>query len=75
MVYVSYHIFEHYSSVRNLAGPHKGLPRIKEVRFRAPALPIETGPTDITRLVHVVDYPAYRRFCTARRIVHRRPCG
>lgn len=32
MVYVSYHIFEHYSSVRNLAGPHKGPPRIKEVR-------------------------------------------
>lgn len=31
MVYVSYHIFEHYSSVRNLAGPHKGPPRIKEV--------------------------------------------
>lgn len=32
MVYVSYHIFEHYSSVRNLAGPHKGLPRIKETQ-------------------------------------------
>jgi len=34
MVYVSYHIFEHYSSVRNLAGPHKGLPKIKEVSQR-----------------------------------------
>ena len=33
MVYVSYHIFEHYSSVRNLAGPHKGLPKIKEVSW------------------------------------------
>lgn len=30
MLYLSYHIFEHYSSVRNLAGPHKGLPRVTE---------------------------------------------
>lgn len=28
---LSYHNWEHYSSVRNLAGPHQGLPRIQVV--------------------------------------------
>lgn len=30
-LYIAYHNWEHYSSVRNLEGPHTGLPRIKEV--------------------------------------------
>lgn len=30
-LYIAYHSWEHYSSVRNLEGPHTGLPRIKEV--------------------------------------------
>ena len=29
-LYIAYHNWEHYSSVRNLEGPHTGLPRIKE---------------------------------------------
>lgn len=28
-LYIAYHNWEHYSSVRNLAGPHTGLPRIR----------------------------------------------
>ncbi len=31
VVYLSYHIFEHYSSVRNLEGPHTGLAFVREV--------------------------------------------
>ncbi|KAN0065491.1 hypothetical protein ACQY0O_001328 [Thecaphora frezii] len=29
-LYIAYHNWEHYSSIRNLDGPHTGLPRIKE---------------------------------------------
>ncbi|CDU23164.1 uncharacterized protein SPSC_01794 [Sporisorium scitamineum] len=29
-LYIAYHNWEHYSSIRNLDGPHSGLPRIKE---------------------------------------------
>lgn len=29
-LYIAYHNWEHYSSIRNLEGPHSGLPRIKE---------------------------------------------
>ncbi|CEH18027.1 OTU (ovarian tumor)-like cysteine protease [Ceraceosorus bombacis] len=29
-LYIAYHNWEHYSSIRNVDGPHKGLPRIKE---------------------------------------------
>ncbi|UZJ53040.1 hypothetical protein CBS101457_002360 [Exobasidium rhododendri] len=29
-LYIAYHNWEHYSSIRNLEGPHTGLPRIKE---------------------------------------------
>lgn len=38
MLYLSYHIFEHYSSVRNLKGPHVGLPRVIEVSLRNPRI-------------------------------------
>ena len=31
MVHIAYHTWEHYSSIRNLAGPHKGLPEVKPV--------------------------------------------
>lgn len=30
-LYIAYHNWEHYSSIRNIEGPHTGLPRIKEV--------------------------------------------
>lgn len=30
-LYVAYHNWEHYSSVRNKNGPHKGLPMVREV--------------------------------------------
>ncbi|XP_006455632.1 hypothetical protein AGABI2DRAFT_180592 [Agaricus bisporus var. bisporus H97] len=29
-IYVAYHDWEHFSSIRNLKGPHVGLPRVKE---------------------------------------------
>lgn len=32
-LYIVYHSWEHYSSVRNISGPHSGLPNIREVRF------------------------------------------
>ncbi|TRM58264.1 hypothetical protein BD626DRAFT_438394 [Schizophyllum amplum] len=31
-VYVAYHDWEHFSSIRNLRGPHAGLPMVKETR-------------------------------------------
>lgn len=33
-LWIAYHNWEHYSSIRNLVGPHSGLPRIKEVSRR-----------------------------------------
>lgn len=43
MLYLSYHIFEHYSSVRNLAGPHKGLPRVVERNALAEPVPASSS--------------------------------
>ena len=31
MVHIAYHTWEHYSSIRNLAGPHTGLPEVNPV--------------------------------------------
>ncbi|SPO32348.1 uncharacterized protein UTRI_02905 [Ustilago trichophora] len=36
-LYIAYHNWEHYSSIRNLDGPHSGLPRIKEQTMAAAA--------------------------------------
>ncbi|EST05889.1 Ovarian tumor, otubain [Kalmanozyma brasiliensis GHG001] len=36
-LYIAYHNWEHYSSIRNLDGPHSGLPRIKEQIIAAAA--------------------------------------
>ncbi|PWN50197.1 cysteine proteinase [Violaceomyces palustris] len=36
-LYIAYHNWEHYSSIRNLGGPHTGLPRIKEKFFSGEA--------------------------------------
>jgi hypothetical protein len=33
-LYIAYHNWEHYSSIRNIEGPHTGLPRIREVSRR-----------------------------------------
>ncbi|KAF8475575.1 hypothetical protein BDZ91DRAFT_709942 [Kalaharituber pfeilii] len=33
MVHIAYHTWEHYSSIRNLAGPHMGLPNVTPVIF------------------------------------------
>lgn len=30
-LYIAYHNWEHYSSIRNIEGPHTGLPRIREL--------------------------------------------
>jgi OTU domain-containing protein 3 len=30
--YIAYHEWEHYSSIRMLTGPHKGIPKVTEVR-------------------------------------------
>lgn len=42
-LYIAYHNWEHYSSIRNLDGPHSGLPRIKEQTMTAAA---EAANTD-----------------------------
>ncbi|PVF99634.1 cysteine proteinase [Serendipita vermifera] len=31
-IYVAYHDWEHYSSIRNIKGPHHGLPKIREMQ-------------------------------------------
>ena len=36
-LYIAYHNWEHYSSIRNLDGPHSGLPRIKEQNMASAA--------------------------------------
>ncbi|KAK0554633.1 hypothetical protein OC845_000665 [Tilletia horrida] len=37
-LYIAYHNWEHYSSIRNLDGPHSGLPKIKEKPINQAAL-------------------------------------
>ncbi|GAA93933.1 uncharacterized protein L969DRAFT_92162 [Mixia osmundae IAM 14324] len=44
-LYIVYHSYEHYSSARNVSGPHAGLPHIKEAPLSAPGVHI-TEPTD-----------------------------
>lgn len=44
MVHIAYHTWEHYSSIRNLGGPHKGLPEVKPVIN--PNAPVEGKKTN-----------------------------
>jgi len=37
MVHIAYHTWEHYSSIRNIGGPHTGLPEVKPVGREAVA--------------------------------------
>ncbi|KZV65265.1 cysteine proteinase [Peniophora sp. CONT] len=46
-VYVAYHDWEHFSSIRNLRGPHAGLPRVRERPF-APSSPVQTSSPLVT---------------------------
>ncbi|VDB88492.1 unnamed protein product [Peniophora sp. CBMAI 1063] len=46
-VYVAYHDWEHFSSIRNLRGPHAGLPRVRE-RPYAPTSPVQTSSPLVT---------------------------
>jgi OTU domain-containing protein 3 len=42
-----YHDWEHFSSIRNLRGPHNGIPRVKEIgapSASAPTKPVSSGP-------------------------------
>ncbi|KAF7759905.1 hypothetical protein Agabi119p4_11600 [Agaricus bisporus var. burnettii] len=43
-IYVAYHDWEHFSSIRNLKGPHVGLPRVKE----RPVSQTDLPPSPIT---------------------------
>ncbi|KAL1701762.1 hypothetical protein EV121DRAFT_262734 [Schizophyllum commune] len=47
-VYVAYHDWEHFSSIRNLRGPHSGLPMVQEIRAEpeptTPATPKKKVP-------------------------------
>ncbi|KAJ2008668.1 hypothetical protein GGI06_005268 [Coemansia sp. S85] len=47
-VHIAYHSYEHYSSVRNLAGPHDGLPLVNESTKLPSSFPIadNTGTDD-----------------------------
>ncbi|KAG8714405.1 hypothetical protein FRC09_017668 [Ceratobasidium sp. 395] len=40
-VYVAYHDWEHFSSVRNLTGPHQGIPNVQEVPPPGPDMDAE----------------------------------
>ncbi|KAJ7801572.1 hypothetical protein B0H14DRAFT_1675715 [Mycena olivaceomarginata] len=40
-IYVAYHDWEHFSSIRNLKGPHTGLPAVRET----PPYPYPSSPT------------------------------
>ncbi|KAF9450993.1 hypothetical protein P691DRAFT_809016 [Macrolepiota fuliginosa MF-IS2] len=42
-IYVAYHDWEHFSSIRNLKGPHVGLPRVEE----RPAPAADAGPSPV----------------------------
>ncbi|KDN37920.1 cysteine proteinase [Tilletiaria anomala UBC 951] len=42
-LYIAYHNWEHYSSIRNLDGPHCGLPRIKERHIDGASLSPDKG--------------------------------
>ncbi|KAG6335413.1 hypothetical protein ID866_3674 [Astraeus odoratus] len=46
-VYVAYHDWEHFSSVRNLRGPHTGLPHVTELPAGAepPSTPMKKKPS------------------------------
>ncbi|KAI0751989.1 hypothetical protein C8Q74DRAFT_1211507 [Fomes fomentarius] len=47
-VYVAYHDWEHFSSIRNISGPHSGLPNIVEAPapdMSLPASPVSKKPT------------------------------
>ncbi|KAI0706013.1 hypothetical protein C8T65DRAFT_234108 [Cerioporus squamosus] len=51
-VYVAYHDWEHFSSIRNLRGPHTGLPNIVEAPAPdafAPPSPVSKKPPSKTR--------------------------
>ncbi|KAI0790173.1 hypothetical protein BC629DRAFT_1512085 [Irpex lacteus] len=57
-VYVAYHDWEHFSSIRNLRGPHAGLPNIVESpapedsdSAPSPVSPVRKKPTSSVRLV------------------------
>ncbi|CAO1634613.1 unnamed protein product [Sympodiomycopsis kandeliae] len=43
-LYIAYHNWEHYSSVRNVSGPHSGLPRIIERNVSLAAQPTSSSP-------------------------------
>ncbi|KAF5329656.1 hypothetical protein D9619_009192 [Psilocybe cf. subviscida] len=45
-IYVAYHDWEHFSSIRNLRGPHSGLPNIRET---PPQTEDVTSPEEIAR--------------------------
>ncbi|KAG1750453.1 uncharacterized protein EDB91DRAFT_690276 [Suillus paluster] len=51
-IYVAYHDWEHFSSIRNLSGPHTGLPEICELSADAvppAALPAKKKPVSRTK--------------------------
>ncbi|KAN0142035.1 cysteine proteinase [Lactarius tabidus] len=50
-VYVAYHDWEHFSSIRNLRGPHSGLPDVSE-------LPADASPHDLPSVPKPSSKPA-----------------
>ncbi|RPB28282.1 cysteine proteinase [Terfezia boudieri ATCC MYA-4762] len=43
MVHIAYHTWEHYSSIRNISGPHTGLPEVKPVLNSEAAVAVGGG--------------------------------
>ncbi|KIP05688.1 hypothetical protein PHLGIDRAFT_36301 [Phlebiopsis gigantea 11061_1 CR5-6] len=48
-VYVAYHDWEHFSSIRNLRGPHAGLPNVQEVKAADDASPSPPPASPVRR--------------------------
>ncbi|WAQ89499.1 hypothetical protein PtA15_11A188 [Puccinia triticina] len=55
-VYLVYHQWEHYSSVRNLDGPHSGIPCIRERDLESTACMEPSGPVGKSRKASMMSY-------------------
>ncbi|KZV80894.1 cysteine proteinase [Exidia glandulosa HHB12029] len=56
-VYVAYHDWEHFSSVRNITGPHNGIPNVVESPAPAPETQAEPGTPSKHKLKQSLKVP------------------
>ncbi|KAM0754120.1 cysteine proteinase [Meredithblackwellia eburnea MCA 4105] len=77
-LYIVYHSWEHYSSLRNLGGPHVGLPQVREITPPPPpppsATPVAaTAPTPDLPTPMDISPKSRRRLATTTTVVPPRP--